>query len=45
MTYVNVENLDKWYDSGDTKEHAVDNLSFSVTEGVFLGIATIVPFV
>jgi len=38
MTYVNVENLDKWYDSGDTKEHAVDNLSFSVTEGDIFSI-------
>jgi len=38
MTYVNVENLDKWYDSGETKEHAVDDLSFSVTEGDIFSI-------
>jgi ABC-type Fe3+/spermidine/putrescine transport system ATPase subunit len=33
MTYVQVENIDKWYESGDTREHAVDDLSFSVKEG------------
>jgi len=38
MTYVQVENLDKWYDSGATKEHAVDDLSFSVTEGDIFSI-------
>ena len=32
MTYVDVENIDKWYESGDTREHAVDDLSFSVTK-------------
>lgn len=38
MTYVNVKNLDKWYDSGETKEHAVNDLSFSVTEGDIFSI-------
>lgn len=38
MSYVSVENLNKWYDSGGTKEHAVDDLSFSVTEGDIFSI-------
>lgn len=38
MSYVRVENLDKWYDSGETREHAVDDLSFSVTEGDIFSI-------
>lgn len=38
MTYVNVENLDKWFETGETKEHAVDDLSFSVTEGNIFSI-------
>jgi len=33
MTHVEVNNLDKWYESGEEKEHAVDNLSFGVDEG------------
>lgn len=33
MTYVNVKDLNKWYNSGDDKEQAVDDLSFSVAKG------------
>lgn len=38
MSHVSVENIDKWYDSGDATEHAVDDLSFSVTEGDIFSI-------
>lgn len=38
MGYVNVENLNKWYNSGEDEEHAVKDLSFSVTEGEIFSI-------
>jgi len=38
MEHVRVENLNKWYTSGSTKEHAVDDLSFTVTEGDIFSI-------
>jgi len=33
MAYVEVEELDKWYETGEDRKHAVDHLSFEVQEG------------
>jgi len=33
MDHVEVEKINKWYETGDSEEHAVDSLSFSVSEG------------